>query len=164
MEIEKKFLVKNMPLQLEQFSKKEIEQGYLCVDPVVRIRRSNDRYILTYKSNMGLEDRQDTETRINQEIEAALTCEGYEHLREKADGHLICKTRYVIPLPDGHTGELDVFHGCLEGLTLIEVEFEDEDDAGAFQAPDWFGTNVSNDKRYTNSFLSECDSLSVFNK
>lgn len=164
MEIEKKFQIRNMPPQLEQFPKKEIEQGYLCVDPVVRIRRSNDRYILTYKSNMGLEDRQDAEARINQEIEAVLTCEGYEHLREKVDGHLICKTRYIIPLPDGHTGELDVFHGYLEGLTLIEVEFEDEDDARAFQAPDWFGTNVSSDKRYTNSFLSECDSLSVFNK
>lgn len=159
MEIEKKFRVRYLPEHLEEYSRKIIEQGYLCTNPVVRIRKSNERYILTYKGNhqSGTED-----VRMCDEVEVPLSEEGYLHLREKVDNHLISKTRYVIPLEDGHTGELDVFHGRLEGLVFIEVEFSREEDAAAFVPPEWFGENVSRDERYTNSFLSCCDNLDVF--
>ena len=76
--------------------------------------------------------------------------------------HLIQKIRYVVPLPDGHTGELDVFDGVLKGLQFIEVEFSSEEDAEGFVPPEWFGDNVSDDKRYSNSFLSKCENLDVF--
>ena len=161
MEIEKKFKVKQFPDNLDGYDQKHIEQGYLCVNPVVRIRKSNDRYILTYKSLAAGSDK-NTDVRINNEIEVFLTKEGYEHLKEKVDDNLIIKTRYIIPLEDGHTGELDVFGGVLEGLYFIEVEFESEDDAKNFVPPDWFGENVSDDKRYANSYLSKCNDLSVF--
>ena len=49
MEIERKFLVKALPEQLENFSRHRIEQAYLCTDPVLRIRRKDEIYILTYK-------------------------------------------------------------------------------------------------------------------
>lgn len=163
MEIEKKFLIRELP-DLSAYEKKEIEQGYLCTDPVVRIRKSNDRYILTYKSRQGIADAESLEAQVNQEVEVPLNEEGYLHLREKVDDHLIQKSRYLIPLPDGHTGELDVFHGLLSGLVFIEVEFADEEDADVFLPPDWFGENVSKDKRYSNSFLSKCEDLSVFNE
>lgn len=160
MEIEKKFLVQEMP-EVSSYEKKEIEQGYLCVSPVVRIRKSNDCYILTCKSKQGVKE-ESVEAQINQEMEMPLSEEGYLHLREKIDGHLIQKSRYLIPLPDGHTGELDVFHGVLSGLVFIEVEFADEEDAATFIPPDWFGENVSKDKRYANSFLSKCEDLTAF--
>ena len=146
MEIEKKFKVKQLPDNLDGYEQKHIEQGYLCVNPIVRIRKSNDRYILTYKSLAAGSDDKNTDVRINNEIEVFLTKEGYEHLKEE----------------DGHTGELDVFGGVLEGLYFIEVEFESEDDAKNFLPPDWFGENVSDDKRYANSYLSKCNDLSVF--
>ncbi len=165
MEIEKKFLIKSMPDNLSQYDCKEIEQGYLCSEPVIRIRRSKnksgEKYILTYKSKLGLEDK-DGNVRINNEIEVPLTKDGYEHLREKADDNLIQKKRYIIPLPDGHTGEFDVFDGKLTGLYFIEVEFASEEDADKFVPPEWFGENVSSDKRYSNAFLSQCDDLKVF--
>ncbi len=161
MEIEKKFKVTALPEPLGQYEKKEIEQGYLCKDPVVRIRKSNDSYYLTYKSGYGI-GQTDGDTRVNQELEAPLSEAGYLHLREKADGYLIQKTRYLIPLADGHTGELDLFHGRLEGLIFIEVEFADIEEAADFQPPEWFGENVSGDERYTNSFLSGCGNLDVF--
>ncbi|MCI5586779.1 MAG: CYTH domain-containing protein [Lachnospiraceae bacterium] len=160
MEIEKKFRLKRLPDSLDNYEKKVIEQGYLCVDPVVRIRKSNDRYILTYKSRIGLE--QSDGVRINNEVEVPLTKDGYEHLRAKVDDHLIQKIRYIVPLPDGHTGELDVFDGVLKGLQFIEVEFSSEEDAEGFVPPEWFGDNVSDDKRYSNSFLSKCENLDVF--
>ena len=44
MEIERKFAVVKMPNDLEKFEREEIEQGYLCIKPTVRIRKSNDEY------------------------------------------------------------------------------------------------------------------------
>ena len=95
MEIERKFLIKreNLPENLEQYPSKAIEQGYLCTEPVVRIRKSNDNYYLTYKSK-GLLARE--------EYNLPLTKESYEHLKSKADGIVISKVRYVIPEKDGY--------------------------------------------------------------
>lgn len=162
MEIEKKFLVKSLPSNLGQYKKKDIEQGYLCLDPVVRIRKSNSQYILTYKSMLSGTGDGISGVKANNEIEAPLTKEGYEHLLGKTDGYIIKKTRYLIPLSDGHTGELDIFSGNLKGLYFIEVEFADEEDAAGFIPPEWFGENVSDDERYANSFLSQCANLDVF--
>ena len=162
MEIEKKFLVRELPEALDTLDKKVIEQGYLCVDPVVRIRRSNDDYILTYKSNYGIDDKEGTGVRVNNEIEVPLGREGYLHLKAKTDNHTIEKVRYLVPLEDGHTAELDIFGGVLDGLRIVEVEFADEKDAEQFTPPSWFGENVSDDVRYSNSFLSACDNLDVF--
>lgn len=162
MEIEKKFLIRHLPDGLEGYEAKNIEQGYLCTEPVVRIRKSNERYILTYKSCGGEREQLPSGVRVNEEIEAALNRQGYEHLREKADGFLIQKRRYVIPLEDGHTAELDIFEGRLAGLRFVEVEFSDVQDAAAFVPPSWFGDNVSDDYRYSNSYLSTCKDLSAF--
>lgn len=140
MEIERKFLIKELP-DLGQYKYVEIEQGYLSTSPVVRIRRKNDAYILTYKGS-GLMARE--------EIEAALTKEAYEHLLEKIDGYPITKRRYLIPL-DPYTIELDVFSGHMEGLVMAEVEFPTEEEANSFTPPEWFGEDVTNDRRYHNS-------------
>lgn len=161
MEIEKKYLLKKLPQNLESYEKKELEQGYLCTSPTVRIRKSDEKFILTYKAKWGTESVQ-VEARVNQEFEMPLSFDGYYHLRKKTDGHMITKTRYLIPLSDGHTGELDIFHGVLEGLYFIEVEFQDAADVENFQPPDWFGEDVSMDIRYTNSYLAKCDDLSDF--
>lgn len=156
MEIEKKFMVKQRPEKLESYPKKEIEQGYLASNPIVRIRKSNDEYILTYKARLN---EKGAEVIVNKEIELPLTKEAYEHLREKADNNLITKTRYIIPLEGGLTGEYDVFHGKLEGLEFVEVEFESEEKAEAFEKPEWFGENVSKDKRFSNRFLSLVETI-----
>lgn len=140
MEIERKFLIKELP-DLGQYKYVEIEQGYLSTSPVVRIRRKDDAYILTYKGS-GLMARE--------EIEAALTKEAYEHLLEKIDGYPITKRRYLIPL-DPYTIELDVFSGHMEGLFMAEVEFPTEEEANSFTPPEWFGEDVTNDRRYHNS-------------
>ncbi len=158
MEIERKFQIARMPEDLEQYKKKEIEQGYLCIDPVIRIRKSNDNYILTYKSRIGMIERPDEIALTCEEVELALTKESYEHLKEKKDGNIIYKTRYLIPLEGGLTAELDVFHKQLEGLQFVEVEFSNEEEAGKFKLPDWFGKDVSFDKRYKNNYLAFIDS------
>lgn len=145
MEIERKYLVPVLPDHLENYEKKKIAQGYLCTEPVVRIRRSNDQYYLTYKGN-GL--------MVREEYNLPLTKAAYEHLIPKTDGILIEKTRYLIPLDEKHTAELDVFEKDLAGLILVEVEFETVEEANAFSAPDWFGEDVTAFARYQNSYLS----------
>ena len=126
MEIERKYLINSLPDNLNIVETRVIEQGYLCTEPVVRIRRDNEEYILTYKSK-GL--------MIREEHNLPLTRESYEHLKEKVDGRLISKTRQVIPLENGLLIELDIFHGDLAPLMLAEVEFPDEETANAFTAP-----------------------------
>ncbi|GKH32339.1 CYTH domain-containing protein [Muricomes sp. OA1] len=147
MEIERKYLIDkdNIPCRLEEYPSRQIEQGYLCTEPVVRIRRDNEDYVLTYKSR-GL--------MVREEYNLPLTSEAYQHLKAKIDGRLIQKTRYMLPLDNGLTIELDLFHGDLEPLILAEVEFPDEETAVSFQAPSWFGEDVTFSSRYHNSILS----------
>lgn len=155
MEIERKFQITKLPEHLEQYKKKEIEQGYLCIEnPVIRIRKSNDNYILTYKSRIGMVEKSDEIALTCEEVELVLTKESYEHMKEKTDGNMIYKTRYLIPLEEGLIAELDVFHDQLEGLQFVEVEFPSEEEAGKFKLPGWFGMDVSFDKRYKNNYLA----------
>ena len=164
-EIERKFKVKELPELLEQYEKKEIEQGYLCVKPVVRIRKSvngeHTKYILCYKSKLGLQKTEDTIANTCEEAEFLLTEEAYVHLREKVDGRLIQKTRYIIPLENGLKIELDVFHGELEGLYFVEVEFPDEVCAKAFELPKWFADDVTCDKRFKNNYIALAETIDV---
>lgn len=146
MEIERKYLIPALPEDLHITKTRELEQGYLCTAPVVRIRRDNDTYELTYKSS-GL--------MVRQEYNLPLTQEAYEHLREKVDGRLIMKTRHEIPLDAAHIIELDIFHGDLAPLVLAEVEFADEEEANHFTPPAWFGEDVTFSSRYHNSNLSK---------
>ena len=155
MEIERKYAIKEMPEHLEQYNKKRIEQGYLCHNPILRIRKSNDDYILTYKSKEGISKQKEGGAIVLKETELALTKEAFLTLKEKTEGNMVCKTRYLIPLKDGLVAELDVFAGALAGLVFAEVEFPNEEAADAFAAPNWFGADLSFDKRFSNYYLSQ---------
>lgn len=146
MEIERKFLIQKLPENLDSFSFHTLEQAYLCTEPVVRVRRSDNEYILTYKSK-GLMSRE--------EYNLPLTAESYEHLKAKADGNIISKHRYLIPLESGPVAELDVFGPPFQGLVLAEVEFSSEAEALAFLPPAWFGEEVTWSSEYHNSTLSQ---------
>ena len=149
MEIEKKYRVKYLPENLDQYEKKVIEQGYLCTNPVVRIRKSNEEYILTYKSKFGIDPKLDQLAKVCNEVEVPLNESGYEHLRTKIDYKMVSKVRYIIPLENGLKAELDIFGGHLEGLTIVEVEFPDEEAIPSFVEPEWFGEDVSQEKRFS---------------
>ncbi len=151
MEIEKKFLISKLPEDLCEFPYVEIEQAYLSVKPVIRIRRWNEDYILTYKNHQETDDIQDV--CVNQEIELPLTQEAYRHLLSKADGYVITKRRYLIPYQQ-KTIELDVFSGRYEGLVVAEIEFDSMEEANGFSVPSWFQKNVSGDIHYSNAYLA----------
>lgn len=112
---------------------------------VIRIRKDNNKHELTYKSK-GLMAREE----YNLPLDEA----SYQHLLTKIDGRLIRKKRYMIPLNDSLTIELDVFEDDLAPLLLAEVEFPDEASALSFTPPEWFGTDVTFSSEYHNSTLS----------
>ncbi|MFI3172732.1 MAG: CYTH domain-containing protein [Eubacteriales bacterium] len=145
MEIERKYLITEVPNNLIDYPVRLIEQGYLCTEPVVRIRRDNDLFELTYKSK-GL--------MVREEHNLPLTEDSYLHLKEKIDGILITKKRYMIPL-EPYTIELDVFEGAHAPLILAEVEFPTEEAANDFTPPSWFGEDVTFSSKYHNSTLSK---------
>ena len=145
MEIERKYLIHNIPFDLNNYPHREIEQAYLNVDPVIRIRRKDNDYFLTYKSK-GLLARE--------EYDLPLNAESYAHLLEKADGNILTKTRYEIPLGDHLIIEMDIFHGKFEGLILAEVEFPSLEEANSFSPPEYFGEDVTFSTEYQNSTLS----------
>jgi len=144
MEIERKFLIEQLPQNLEQHPTIQMEQGYLSTEPVIRIRKENDEYVLTYKSKGFL---------VREEHNLPLTKESYEHLKTKIDDTLIKKCRHKIPFTDSLCIELDVFSGKLAPLMLAEVEFPDLASANAFIAPDWFGKEVTYEAEYHNNYL-----------
>lgn len=145
MEIERKYLIHQLPQSLDGYPCRTITQGYLNTDPVIRIRRDNDSYELTYKSKGFL---------ARQEYNLPLTREAYEHLLTKIDGRLIEKKRYMIPLDGGLTAELDIFEGSLAPLMLVEVEFPTLKAADSFVPPSWFAKDVTYSGEYHNSNLS----------
>jgi len=161
MEIERKYLVKKLPENLEEYRYKEIEQGYLCHKPTVRIRKINDKYVLTYKSKVKQKDDKAAIAKaiVNNEIEMELTEEAYMHLRSKVDGNLIHKRRYYIPLDSGLTVELDVFEDQLKGFIMAEVEFPSVELSDNFIPPEWFGKELTNDKRFSNYNLSKLSAI-----
>ncbi|MDO4169751.1 MAG: CYTH domain-containing protein [Lachnospiraceae bacterium] len=145
MEIERKFLLKRLPQQMSHYESANLKQAYLCTDPVIRIRKKNNHYILTYKS-AGLMEREEVEVPLNQT--------SFEHLLKKCDGNIIAKTRYYLPLESGLTVEIDEFHDGFDGLIIAEVEFPDRETAEHFVPPIWLNHEVTNDPKFQNSNLS----------
>lgn len=155
-EIENKYLVKELPLGFENCAHKEIEQSYIhLTDEVdIRVRREEifgeNKYFLTVKINVGESYlvRKETETEIKKELYDKL-------ILKKVEGtNKIEKTRYLYPIGSGLIAEIDIFHGALEGLQLVEVEFDSLYILDFFTEPIWFGENVTNDPTYKNKNLS----------
>lgn len=145
-EIERKFLVKYLPDNLEQYVCHDIVQSYVSTNPTIRIRKWDESYILTVKSSGIMK-------RVEYELE--ITAEQFENLSRKTEGNTISKKRYIIPLGENLKAELDVYYEDLSGFMNVEVEFDDEKTALLFTPPDWFGQEVTQDKRYTNASLSK---------
>ena len=161
MEIERKFTIRELPAGLEEYPFHHIEQAYLNVSPVVRVRKEDDEYYLTYKGD-GMMAREEYNLPLNRDA--------YYHLRDKSDGRIISKKRYLSPLPnpvfrekEGVPGppsdysltiELDIFDPPFAPLVMAEVEFGSRKAAENFIPPDWFKEDVTYLQEYHNSYMA----------
>ena len=177
-EIEKKFLIKDLPKDLGEYPFHLIEQGYLNVYPAIRVRREDDIFYMTYKGDRVDDGSRNADGPGNigkVEYNMLLDKKSYEHMLSKADGNIICKRRYLIPLNrDAYTIEyldrrpeianmleageirieLDVFDEPFKGQILAEVEFPDEESAREYKPAEWFEREVTGDKNYSNAYMS----------
>ena len=144
-EIERKFLVKNLPSELTSFQNFELLQGYIPHTEAVeeRVRMEGSRYFHTFKSK----DKKNRDE-SNEEIDAFQ----FEMLWPLTTARLE-KTRFNIPCLDRKI-ELDIYYGRLTGLVTAEIEFDTVEQAANFVPPDWFGEEVTEDDRYKNRNLA----------
>lgn len=147
-EIERKYLIKSLDFKNHYSKKNDIAQGYLSsvAERTVRVRIKGEKGFLTVKG-IGNET---GVSRFEWEKEIAVT-EAKELLKLCEKG-VIEKTRYEV-ISGNHLIEIDVFHGENDGLILAEIELKNENET--IMKPDWLGDEVTNDKRYYNSYISQ---------
>lgn len=148
-ELERKWIIDELPDNLGQYAFKKIDQGYLELlrfkDTELRVRKKGNKYFLTVKEGESIKDRKEYETEI--------TFEAYEILWPLTDSVRIHKIRYKIP--DGvNTIELDIYKENLEGLVTVEVEFNTHEELMDYSPPQWFGREVSDEDGYKNRNLA----------
>jgi len=143
MEIERKFLLGEIP-DLTNTAYTEISQGYLSYEPEIRIRKDSDKFYITKKSEGNLA-REEEELEISNEL--------YNILKNLIDGKEIKKTRYYINVGK-YIAEINFYHEELEGFSMIEVEFPNEEEANSFLIPTWFGEEVTHLEEYKNKNLA----------
>ncbi|HEX7279762.1 MAG TPA: CHAD domain-containing protein [Solirubrobacterales bacterium] len=146
-EIERKFLLEQLPAELEESPAADVEQGYLAIakNAEVRVRRRGESFSLTLKRGSGEE---------REEIEVELDKRQFQALWESVEERRLAKRRYLVPLGKGLNAEVDVYFGPLAGLRVAEVEFPSREAAASFQPPGWFGREVTGDHGYANQSLA----------
>ena len=147
MEIERKFLVLQVPTNLDRFPQDDFLQGYIALaedGTEVRLRKIGDQYFETVKTGDGL---------ARGEVEIDLTQQQFDRLWALTEGRRIEKTRYRIDY-EWVVIEVDVYRGKLNGLMTAEVEFESVAASRSFEPPAWLGEEVTNDSRYQNKHLA----------
>lgn len=146
-EIERKFLVTSTDFIQQSHAQHKIAQGYLNsnLERTVRVRIKDEKGFLTIKGKSNTSGT----SRFEWEREIAL--DEAQQLLLLCEKGVIEKTRYLVNVGK-HLFEVDVFYGENDGLIVAEIELLTEDEV--FEKPDWLGTEVTNDERYYNAYLS----------
>lgn len=135
-EIERKFWLRQLPSFISELPSTQIKQGYLALNPEgqeVRLRKNNNTYWLTVKSDGGIE---------RSEYEISLSPQQFEALWPAVEEQIILKTRYLWE-KDSLQVEIDVYHQPLEGLIVAEVEFQSREDAQKYIPEPWMSKDIT---------------------
>src|SRR5438477_12336134 len=146
-EIERKFLIKRLPVEILRSRHFRIAQGYLANEARgrhVRLRRRGKVAFLTFKIGRGS---------AREEREIRLSPKQFATLWPATAGRRLHKTRYEIPWKNLKI-EVDIYHGRNHGLVVAEVEFPNHASCRRFKPPRWFGREITGEKRYSNVRLA----------
>lgn len=163
LEIERKFLVKkeDIPFILTNMECKKIVQGFIYLNPGIRVRQFGDEYFLTVKSKAPKKMSKYNDL-VRTEYEISITKKVFNDLLKLCKGRILYKKRYFIPYKSGgkrYIIELDVFEKELKGLIYAEIEFKSVENAYKIKVPGWFFRDVTNIKKYKNTELSICKNI-----
>jgi len=150
MEIERVFVIDHTGFNPAESKEEQIRQGYLAIGEggeEVRIREKGAHFRLAYKRGTG---------RDRTELEIDLTEEQFDLLWPGTEGRRLLKTRYTMSY-GALVLEIDIFEGPLKGLALAEIEFENREQAEAFERPGWFLAEVTEDPRFKNQNLATAE-------
>jgi len=141
-ELERTFLIKNIPDGLKNCEFKEIIDLYIPESdehPKLRIRKSGEKFEITKKIPLDLNDpsRQKEET-------IPLLEEEFKVLN-KLPGKRIRKLRYYYDY-NGRTAEVDVFQDSLLGLVVADFEFKNIEEKNTFEMPGFCLIDVTSEK------------------
>lgn len=155
LEIERRFLVRDLEAAIGQARGERICQGYLSRDPqrVVRIRLTQGPQAVeaAWVTVKGAADPAHGATLCRQEWEFPIPPTQARELLTLCLPHPVEKSRHTVTY-GGRLWVVDEFHGLNQGLALAEVELEAPD--VQLLLPDWAGEEVGADPRYHNSALS----------
>ncbi|MFU1795681.1 CYTH domain-containing protein [Paenibacillus azoreducens] len=152
LEIERKFLLPEYPADLirehEIRIEKEqlIDQTYLAIhgDQELRVRKIQDltskqvEYTHTFKKGHGI---------AREEVEYSISEGLYEQMINAHQAVPLIKKRTTAVWGD-KVIEIDDYEQIQ--LLVLEVEFASVEEAENFNAPGWFGNDISSEKQYSN--------------
>lgn len=138
-EIEKTYLAKYIPTDLNNYPSKTITDRYLPADsehPVLRLRNNGGKFTLTkkYPIREGDASSQIEETIVLSKKEAQAL--------EKIEAKVSSKTRFYYKYHDSRL-EIDIFKEDLSGLILIDAEFDSEEEKNKFKMPEFCLADVT---------------------
>ena len=151
MEIERKWLVNGWPEELlpagvplpPTVETQEMRQGYISVEPTVRIREekngiSDPVFILCFKSGRGI---------AREEIEFPISEENFRKLEKLIGLPLVPKTRKTYQLSDGCRLEVNHVDASSEtAFWYAEIEYDSVDEARAWTPGEtWLADYLSNE-------------------
>jgi len=140
-EIERKFLIKETPTHLKAGQLQLIQQGYLSIEPEVRIRSVHPKvghkeYTLCIKGPGTLS---------RTEVDIEISQEQFEALKTLVPGTMMVKVFQNFWDDNGVAYECSIVDVglCGEYWSYCEVEFNSEDEAKSFIVPTWLGTEIT---------------------
>jgi len=132
-EIEKRYLVKDVPEDLDEYPSEILEDNYIpptSRHPIIRIRRIGNKYFITKKKLL----REDSKNFAKEET-IILDKDEYNYLKD-IPGKKLRKKRYQYKW-NGRDCEVDVYEDDLKGLVIMDFEFDSEEEMIDFKKPDF---------------------------
>lgn len=151
-EIERKWLIdpRDIPgIIQQQLVWTPIVQRYLpqiAGDTEMRIRvKGTSPHTLTIKTGRGL---------VREEIETTITEDMYHALAAAAPAYVLKERAHTDAVEGTLSWSIDSYTYPRPGLHVVEIEFVTEEYAHAFEAPDWFGEEITGVDEYRNESLA----------
>lgn len=132
-EIERKFLISKMP-DLSHFESVMYERYCIYRDGNVemRVQKKGTQYEIERKEMVN--------TLKAIKTKMVISKPEFETLKKLGTEAIIREGYFISSNPDV---SIKIYHGRHEGLNKIEVEFKSEEEAKAFQIPDWYGEEIT---------------------
>lgn len=132
-EIERKFLIKKMPI-LDDLVSVDYERYFIYNHGGVEIRVQKKWDIYEF-------ERKQTENKISaKKLKYQITKDEFEQLKKQA-AYWIFRKSYKVSEEPKIT--IKIYSGRFEWLSRAEVEFVSEENANSFTLPDWFGDEIT---------------------